>query len=291
MTTFISRSRVRLLLALAALVAVAPPINAEEVGTVAAVEGTAEILRGGTWSVATTGAGVATGDNIRTGRPGHVRIVFRDDSVLVLSDATTILIDQQVYDPNASQSVFGLLQGKLKSVASHYYGAPGSRYEVQTPTAVAGVRGTEFVMSYDPATGATEVVGIRGVISVHSSVDPAGPGILVTASEASAVALGELPSPVRQLDPEDMRQLLRDMEFFGSNQGANITDSSSLIAGAMVPRPARAPAAAVGRGAALVLAPEGSVVGLDAGGALGNSPAAVVSAGGSGSIGVNPGHR
>jgi hypothetical protein len=291
MTRFTAPFAFGVAVSLAALLAAAPPARGDEVGTVAAVEGSAEIGRNGTWGAAAAGTAVAVGDQLRTGQPGRMRVVFRDDSVLVLSDSTTLTVDAQVFDPNGSESVFNLLEGKLKSIVSHYYGAAGSSYEVRTSTAVAGVRGTEFVMTYDSATGATEVVGIRGVVTVHSAVDPAGPGMLVTANEATAVAAGALPGPKQRVDPEFMRQLLDDMEFFGSNQGTSLTDSSALIAGATVARPGRAPTGPAALGAAaLVLAPEGVATGTDASSALGNSPAAVIS-GGHGSISVNPGRH
>jgi hypothetical protein len=271
------------------LPAAALPVRGDEVGTVAAVAGSAEIGRDGVWAAAAPGTAVAVGDHLRTGRPGRLRVVFRDDSVLTLDEGCTLVVDEQVFDPAAAKSLFGLLEGTIKAAVSEYYGAAGSSYEVKTATAVAGVRGTEFVMSYDPVTRATEVVGVRGVVTVHSAVDPTGPGLLVTASEATAVAAGELPSAPRRLDPETMRRLLRDIEFFGTSQGLSVSEASSVMAGAAVPRAARAPDGAVGQRAALALGPEGPPVGFDASTALGNSPAAIIAGPGSGSVNVNVG--
>jgi hypothetical protein len=262
------------------------PVRGEEVGTVAAVEGSAEIGRGDTWSAATPGTVVAVGDRLSTGQPGRMRVVFRDDSVLVLSENTTLVVDEQVFDPSGSESIFNLLEGKLRSIVSHYYGTVGSSFEVHSPAAVAGVRGTEFVMTYDAASGASEVVGIRGAVTVHSMVDPTGPGLLVTANEATAIAPGAQPSPPRPVDPEIMRQLLHEMEFFGMTGRTSVVGTSSVIAGASVPQPARAPAASTGR--ALTLAPAGPSAAIDASTALGNSPAAIIN-GGRGSIIVDPG--
>lgn len=277
--------RGRFVLPLVLLLATVLPARAEDVGTVAAVEGAAEIGRAGAWTTAIPGATVALGDQLRTGQPGRMRVVFRDDSVLVLSDGTTMVVDQQVFDPSASESVFNLLQGTLRSVVSHYYGNAGSSFEVRSATAVAGVRGTEFVMTYDPESGATEVVGVRGIVTVHSAVDPSGPGMLVTANEVTDVAPGELPTAVQPVDPELLHRLLRD-EFFGMSSRTSVIGASAVMAGASVPQPARAPAVTGAR--ALALAPQGPAVGIDASTALGNSPAAIIG-GGSGSIVVDPG--
>lgn len=282
---------VRLVVLLGILSTVAAPARADDAGTIAAVDGTAEIGRNDVWTTAVPGAPVAVGDSLRTGQPGRMRVVFRDDSVITLGDACTVVVDDQVFDSGAgSQSLFGLLRGTIKAVVSTYYAAPGSSYEVRTETAIAGVRGTEFVMSYDPDTGETDVIGIRGVVTVHSAADPTGPGLLVTANEVTGVNAGNLPSHPRPVDPDFMQRLLRDIDFFGSSQGLSLTEASPVIAGAIVPRPARAPAAA-GRGAALVTGPDGPPVGIDASSALGNSPAAIIAGTGSGSINVNPGRR
>ena len=275
----------RIALLLMAISGTALPAWSEEVGTVAAVEGNVRIGRAGTWTDATPGASIAVGDQLSTGQPGRMRVVFRDDSVLVLSENTNLVIDAQVFDPSASESVFSLLQGTLRSVVSHYYGTAGSSYEVHTATAVAGVRGTEFVMTYDPESGASEVVGIRGVVTVHSAVDPTGPGLLVTANQVTAVAPGALPSPAEPAAPELMRRLLRD-DFFGMSDRTSVIGASAVMAGASVPQPARAPAGTGGR--ALAFAPEGPSFGVDASTALGNSPAAIISRG-RGSIIVDPG--
>ncbi len=261
-----------------------------EVGTVAAVDGSAEIGRAGSWTVAAAGAPIEIGDQLRTGRPGRMRIVFQDDSVLSLGEGATLLVDEQVFNPGgAGRSLFRLVAGTIKAVVSPYYGTAGAKYEVTTTTAVAGVRGTEFVMSFDPETGETEVVGIRGVVTVHGTADPTAPGLLVTANEATAIAAGELPSHPQPVDAEYMRRLQHDMDFFGSSQGLSLTEGSAVIAGAAVPRPARAPAGVVWGGA--LQGSEGPPVGIDASAALGNSPAAIVGGAGSGSINVNPGRR
>ena len=115
------------------LLLVALPASAEEVGTVAAVEGTAEIGREGIWTPAANGTAVAVGDELRTGSPGHLRVVFQDDTLLTLSADSHVTVDRQVFDPTAGQrqSLLGLLQGKVAAVVSEYYRGAGTRYEIK----------------------------------------------------------------------------------------------------------------------------------------------------------------
>jgi hypothetical protein len=222
---------------------------AQEVGTVATLEGTADVGRGGTWTAAALGTPIYLGDQVRTGNPGRLSIVFQDDSVLAVAADSQLVIDQQVFNPSAGvvRSLIGLLRGKLNAVVGEYYHQPGSSYEVKTVTAVAGVRGTEFSVSYDPLTELTEVVGVSGQVQVHSMLDPTGPGVLVRASEMTTVAPGQLPEPPHRVGQTVFRQYLEGVQFFGGGRAEGLVASSSVRGGATVPRQERAP----GRMAAL----------------------------------------
>ena len=204
----------------AALLLLAGAVSAQEVGTVAAVEGTAEIGSGGSWTTAAAGAPVHRGDQLRTGAPGRMRVVFQDDSVLVVSESSLVTVNEQVFNPGTgkAKSFLELLQGGVNAVVSDYYHRAGNRYEIKTVTAVAGVRGTEFSMSYDPQQDVTEVVGISGHVEVHSMIDPTGPGILLTANEVTTVAHGALPSPPSRLDESLFRQRIEGLDFVGGGR-------------------------------------------------------------------------
>jgi ferric-dicitrate binding protein FerR (iron transport regulator) len=235
-----SRTFLWLALATPALAAESP------VGTIAELNGQAEISRPGSaadapWAPAQVGGPIHQGDQIRTGRPGRVRIVFQDESVLVLSDDSLVRVDESVFSP-ADGSVRSLLQmfrGKVRAVVTEYYQQRQASYEIQTPTAVAGVRGTEFVVEYDETARTTRVSGIEGTVAVHSVLDRLRNGVLVTAGEGTAVRQGEFPTPVDPLDDDSLRRVIDGFEFVGGGLlgrggGASGTDAA-------VPEPDRAP--------------------------------------------------
>src|SRR5207249_3133141 len=113
-------------------------------------------------------------DEIRTGAPGRLRVVFRDESVLNIGNDSHLAIKEQAFDPNRGDvhSLVRLLKGKMRALVSSYYQQSGATYEIVTVTAVAGVRGTEFVITYDPVADVTEVAGVTGMAEVHSILDP-----------------------------------------------------------------------------------------------------------------------
>jgi hypothetical protein len=230
------------------LVLLCAAARAEDVGTVASVRGAADIGRAGAWTPAAVGMVVALGDELRTG-DGQLRVVFRDDSVVDLSENSSLVVDRQVFDPDGGRfsSLIKLVQGKARALVGSYYGTPGASYEVETPTAVAGVRGTSFMVAYDPASEATEVVGIRGRIEVRGIGERAREVVYVTAQEATTVMRGAGPT---QPEPIEQRMFQRDIEGLEllslGNVNTGLAASHPVGAGSEVPAPDKAPPSSSG---------------------------------------------
>lgn len=252
---------------------------AQEVGTIAEMDGSAEIKRNGAWAPATVGAAVQRNDELRTGNPGRLQVVFQDDSVITLTEGSHLIIDDQVFHPDsgASRSFLRLLQGKVGALVSDYYHGQGARYEIKTVTATAGVRGTDFVMQYDPRDGVTNVVGISGRIEVHNVKDPTGRGVFVTAHELTTVARGQAPASPHRLDDTLFRQYLDGLTFVGAGRLESLTVGHPLISGAAVPHPDRA---------APALGPTVGNEGRDASSLLHQPPGVIMEGGGTGRLRV-----
>ncbi|HYD47410.1 MAG TPA: FecR family protein [Terriglobales bacterium] len=202
-------------LALAALCLTAAPAVAR-VGNIATMEGTVEIGRGGGWRPAALGADIEQGDVIRTGRPGRVRIVFQDNSVLKVGDGSELVISESVYDPGKTgSSVLNLVRGKARSIVSDYYKDPSARFEVRTATAVSGVRGTDFVVAYDDSEGVTSVVGITGLVTVAASQRPDRAPVVVRSRQTTSIGRDGFLTPVHRANDAVFRQVLEDVEFIG----------------------------------------------------------------------------
>ena len=218
---------------------------AEDVGTVAATRGTAEIGRAGTHSAAAVGQPVQLGDELRTGSDGQLRVVFRDDSVIDLAENSSLVVDRQVFDPSASSfsSLMRLVTGKARAFVSEYYRTPGAAYEVQTPTAVAGVRGTSFLVAYDPTQDNTDVVGIHGQIQVRSLSERIGEVVYVNAHESTTVWRGEPPTPPEKVDEQHFHREIEGLDQMSMGSVGSLAANHPLRAGGSVPMPERAPSA------------------------------------------------
>jgi hypothetical protein len=204
-----------------------------ESGTVAAVQGAFEVQHGGNWQTATIGLPVFTADRLRTGPDGRGKVVFQDDSVLDLAPGTEIVLDTQVFEPDARrwQSLLRLFNGKIRAWVSDYYRQAHARYEVETPTAVAGVRGTEFIAAYNPTAELTEVVGIADEVEVAGKLAVIGAVVQVGPRSYTQVKKGRLPTAPQPLDDARFRQFLEGLELMGTGRRDGLNVLHPLVVG------------------------------------------------------------
>jgi hypothetical protein len=129
---------------------------AEAVGKFTHVEGKVDILREGAFPAITAKVQdqLYAKDIVRTKSASKAEIIFKDNTVLQIAQRSRIDISEY-YTGDTSKSVIKLTRGQVKAVVDKNVTkrislAPdANRFEIQTPNAVAGVRGTEFYVAYD----------------------------------------------------------------------------------------------------------------------------------------------
>jgi len=195
-------------------------------GSCAGVQGTVEVQHAGVWQNASVGAAVFVGDRVRTGAHSRATVVFRDDSVLDFAPKTEVSVETQDFDESARRfrSLFRLAAGKVRVWASAYYSQAQARYEVETPTAIAAVRGTEFITSYDSATGITDIVGLDGQVEVHAKLAVMGAGVDVGPHFITRVPKGRFPTTPQHVDDARLPQYLDGVDLVGTGRrdGLNV---------------------------------------------------------------------
>jgi ferric-dicitrate binding protein FerR (iron transport regulator) len=215
-----------------------------EIGTIASIDGTAEVGRDGDWLAAEVGTPIHANDLLRTGKPGHMRVVFDDDSVLTLGDASELKVSEHVFAPEQGEtrSLVDLLSGTVNAVVSEYYQKPNAAYEVKTKTATAGVRGTEFVVSYEPGEKLTEVFVVDGRVEVTSLVEDVQDTVFLNANEVTYVRQGELPSAPNRYEEGVLRQRLDSIDFIGERGFEGLAARSLVSLNVRSSRPSAATA-------------------------------------------------
>jgi hypothetical protein len=173
-------------------------------GTVTQVSGSAEIHRGGSKLPVTNGMPVQLHDEITTADGGQVTLKMIDGSMLTLNESSKLTIDENVVSGGVrSNTTVGLLGGSLHSlVTSVARSAGGSTFKVQTPNAIAGVRGTEFTTTYTDGLKRkgfgdcrqfTDVGTSSGTVVLANNPPKAGAEVSVTAGKSGTVPCAGAP--------------------------------------------------------------------------------------------------
>ena len=134
---------------LAVLLAVSIPLaHAADIGQVKVSKGAVTIERAGRQLPASVGTRLAASDVVRTGSDGSVGITMSDNSLLSAGPNSVLALDRYEFDDVTSQGHFdaSLEKGTLAVVSGRLAKQSSDAMTVRTPSAVLGVRGTEFVV-------------------------------------------------------------------------------------------------------------------------------------------------
>lgn len=84
------------------------------------------------------------GESIVTGADGEVQVQMEDGGLIAVRPNTRMRIVQfRAEGEDSDRLIIGLLEGSLRSVTGWIAKLKGNRYQVHTPTATIGVRGTD----------------------------------------------------------------------------------------------------------------------------------------------------
>ncbi len=149
--TALSRAAVRLAPALVLALAFAGSAQAVDIGQVKVSKGDVAIERGGQTVPAGVGARLQTADVVKTGADGSVGITMSDNSLLSAGPNSVLSLDRYAFDATTEQGQFdaSLQKGSLSIVSGRIAKQSPAAMTVRTPTAILGVRGTEFAVRVD----------------------------------------------------------------------------------------------------------------------------------------------
>jgi hypothetical protein len=137
---------------LVAAVMLSPALgHAQDVGQIKTSKGAVQIERDSQKLPATVGAKVRQSDKVVTGADGSVGIAFIDNSLLSAGPNSTLAIDRYAFDPTTHAGAFdsNLSRGTLSVVSGKIARQTPGAMTVKTPSAILGVRSTEFVVRAD----------------------------------------------------------------------------------------------------------------------------------------------
>jgi hypothetical protein len=180
-----------------------------DIGSVTESAGTAIIKRGKDTIQVAKGTLIETNDKIET-KNGRVKIVFKDNTNVTVTESSSLIIDDFVYDPKSGAGKLGLkaAAGTVRYVSGSIAKDP-KNVKINTPTASIAVRGTDFVMAVSETGGSMimlmptceieQNINLKGMTCGSGAIDvetPAGIVKLTRPYQATLVeTLNGIPSP------------------------------------------------------------------------------------------------
>lgn len=188
------------------------PLFAQEVsGVVMVVKGDVKITsKDGKTESAKVGKKVFPGDTIVAAAEGRAKIVMSDKNVLNVSPDSKIVIEKYENDGKDKKNVeLNVLYGKVRASVEQKYDGDKSKFNIKTPSAVAGVRGTDFMTSFNAGTKTAQVITFSGTVAVGTP----GPGgsiqnpVFVQPGQMTTASAGAAPEAPKAVPKEELQQM------------------------------------------------------------------------------------
>jgi hypothetical protein len=144
-----SSANLRHLCAMALAAVLVTPAGAAEIGQIKVSNGQVTIERKGESLPGRVGTRLESSDVLKTGPDGSVGVTMSDNSLLSAGPNSILSLDRFEFDPTSNQGRFEarLQQGSLAVVSGRIAKQSPDAMTVRTPSAILGVRGTEFALA------------------------------------------------------------------------------------------------------------------------------------------------
>lgn len=165
-------------------------------------------------------------DTVNTQEKGRIEILLNDGSALILGPGTKLELTKSAYDSKMKtrSSFINMVMGKARFIVTKLTNFKSSDFRVKTKTAVAGVRGSDFVVT--AKSGVTEISALaKTSLEVTNTLWPDKVTIL-SDYEKTTVQQDAPPTSVEKIPPDEIKQIQNEL---GGSIGSNIGQGSVII--------------------------------------------------------------
>jgi hypothetical protein len=196
-------------------------------GTFMVVKGEVKVLRASETLKAKVTMSVYPGDTILSAKDSRAKIVMQDKNIIHISPNTEIKIETYVNNGQQKNVELNLKEGKVRNNVEQTYDGQKNKFIIKTPTAVAGVRGTQFITSFDKKTNETKIVTLHGKVELTNL--PSKPGIpqttvVISKDETASTSSEQPPKPPQPVSPDQMKNIDQDSTVGGKDSSAKNND-------------------------------------------------------------------
>jgi len=155
-----------------------------------------------------------TKDTIFVMEMSRINLVFNDGSILTLGSNTRLTLSKIDYIPSKKQRVsylnMGIGKGRFR--VQEYKKYKNSSFRVKTPTAIVGVRGSDFIIRATLTKTSVETLKHTKLTLLSLAALTKKP-VLLDEYEWAFVEIGILPSEVKSLTLEEIESILKEFSL------------------------------------------------------------------------------
>ena len=161
------------------------------------------------WHEIKIGSVLKEGQSVRTGFDGVVDLKFTNGTVMRITEDSFLSID----DVSLSTIAVDLKKGAIISRFTKLFS--NQQYSITTPSAVAGIRGTELIITANDQS--TSIVGMSGITEIYNPLYP-DKRILLGFQTKSEITVDQAPSDTVALTQEEVSSYRNMLDSINTNK-------------------------------------------------------------------------
>jgi len=193
------------------------PRQQPAVGIIAGATGDAQIrfIQEQKWVQAPIDQDLVTGDNLRTGPLGSMALLFTDRTQIRIHRNSTLTIKAVARDKETGGSIFRLNRGGAWARSTR----DDSNVRIETPSATAAIRGTDWSLQVDKS-GMTTLIVLDGKVVFGNEFGQ----VFVSRGEIAVAEIGKAPSKMVMVAPDDRELIYYNMSLAQALGLISLTD-------------------------------------------------------------------
>lgn len=189
------------------------PAHAQTIGVVTALQGRAELTRAGNRTGLRFRDGLILRDSVDTREQSLVRILFGGKSTVTVRELSHLDVREELLPGGGARTVHQLSAGEVLMRVVRQLLNTGDEAQIQTPNAVAAVRGTTLYARYIPELGQATFTVINGLavitpLGLPAFDLPTGSSVTISGTPATGISVG----PIRAISQSEAAKILDDAE-------------------------------------------------------------------------------
>lgn len=176
---------------------------------------------------AVSGQTLFSGDTIATQSDGRIRYQLNDESIMTMAPESRMVLKQSSFVAGESRiSLLNMDVGKVRFAVKKILKLQRSEFRVNTPTAVVGVRGSEWDQVVTE-TSTQVITHANTTIEVSSIATPEAPPTIVNEFERTEVVENRPPSTVERVQPEEIGEMDKEFELEAEDRSPDDVQDSA----------------------------------------------------------------